>query len=93
MSPAFETYEGIFTVLKVPRIGTLASLMPTQPSFTFQFKRKKLSIEKIHLPPDMSVLEEKKSHAGHSHGDSGASVSSMLCAPSSTNATSSSLDF
>jgi elongator complex protein 4 len=93
VSPAFENYDGIFTVLKVPRIGSLASSMPSQPSFTFQFKRKKLYIEKIHLPPDMSVLEDKKSNAHHSHDHSSSPAGTLLCSPSSSSASSSSLDF
>lgn len=92
VSPAFATFDGLFTVLKGPCIATLVPSMPAQPSFTFQFKRRKLVIEKIHLPPDMSVLEDKSTHDHHDHDHSHShSAGEMLCAPGPSKA--SSLDF
>ena len=76
-------------MVKAPRIATLVPSMPDQPSFTFQFKRKKLYIEKIHLPPDLSILEE----TAHDHAQSAKSggAAEVLCATGPSK--SSSLDF
>lgn len=61
VSPAFTDFDGIFNVLKLAKLNSIFSNMPSQSSFTFQFKRKKLSIEKIHLPPESSIIEDNKS--------------------------------
>lgn len=55
-------------MLKGPSVGSLVPSMPAPPSFTFQFKRKRLYIEKIHLPPDMSILEDKQGKPDQNEG-------------------------
>lgn len=83
-NPVFAEFDGLFIVKKLHRINTLISLMSSQPTYTFEYKRKKLSIEKFHLPPEISrsttsTDEEKKAKA------------SLLCQPGPSG--SSDLDF
>lgn len=84
-NPVFAEFDGLFSVKKLHRINTLISMMSSQPTYTFEFKRKKLSIEKFHLPPEISrsttsTDEEKK-----------AKSASLLCQPGPSG--SSDLDF
>lgn len=86
-SPAFADFDGLFIVKKLSKVNTLVSLMSSQPTYTFQFKRKRLYIEKIHLPPEIS-----RSTTSTPEGEKAkkSSTGSMLCQPGPGN---SALDF
>ncbi|XP_071944013.1 elongator complex protein 4-like [Antedon mediterranea] len=53
-APAFKEYHGLFHVVQIPRLNCLANYALDTEDLAFKLKRKKFSIEKIHLPPDLS---------------------------------------
>jgi elongator complex protein 4 len=86
---AFKDFSGLFYLKKTPsRVNSLICSLPDQLAYTFKLKRKKLYIERIHLPPEISRTankvgedNEKKTH-GHSHNHShGKSAGELMCQP------------
>ncbi|XP_060070767.1 elongator complex protein 4-like [Ylistrum balloti] len=53
-NPAYKEYHGLFHIHKLPRLNTLTSHMPDTMDFAFKLRRKKFTIEKLHLPPELS---------------------------------------
>lgn len=88
---AFKDFSGLFYLKKTPsRVNSLICSLPDQLAYTFKLKRKKLYIERIHLPPEISRTankvgedNEKKTHGhSHSHGHShGKSAGELMCQP------------
>ncbi|XP_076315140.1 elongator complex protein 4-like isoform X2 [Tachypleus tridentatus] len=54
MNPVFKDYHGLFHILKLPRLNSLTSFIPETKDLCFQLKKKKFTIEKLHMPPDLS---------------------------------------
>ncbi|XP_006818457.1 elongator complex protein 4-like [Saccoglossus kowalevskii] len=52
--PVYKDYHGLFTIHKLPRLNSLTCHVPDSMDLAFKLKRKKLTIEKLHLPPDLS---------------------------------------
>jgi elongator complex protein 4 len=53
-------YEGLFRIAKLPRLNTLNSFMPETLDLAFYIKRKRLIIEILHLPPDITEDDNEK---------------------------------
>ncbi|XP_021349434.1 elongator complex protein 4-like [Mizuhopecten yessoensis] len=53
-NPAYKEYHGLFHIRQLPRLNSLTSHMPDTLDFAFKLRRKKFTIEKLHLPPELS---------------------------------------
>lgn len=53
-NPAYKEYHGLFNIKKLPTLNTLVCHMPESFDLAFKLRRKKLTIEKLHLPPELS---------------------------------------
>ncbi|KAH3890406.1 elongator complex protein 4-like [Dreissena polymorpha] len=53
-NPAFKEYHGLFNIKKLPSLNTLMCHMPDSLDLAFKLRRKKFTIEKLHLPPELS---------------------------------------
>ncbi|XP_031559664.1 elongator complex protein 4-like isoform X1 [Actinia tenebrosa] len=53
-NPLYRDYHGLFNIVRLPRLNTLTTHMPDSLDLAFKLKRKKFSIETLHLPPDLS---------------------------------------
>ncbi|XP_071809382.1 elongator complex protein 4-like [Asterias amurensis] len=52
-NPVFKEYHGLFHIRQLPRLNSLCGHMPDTMDLAFKLKRKKLTIEKLHLPPEL----------------------------------------
>ncbi|CAH3147182.1 unnamed protein product [Porites lobata] len=50
----YKDYHGLFHIIRLPRLNSLVSHVPDSFDLAFKLRRKKMSIEKLHLPPDLS---------------------------------------
>ncbi|KAM6943374.1 elongator complex protein 4 [Xenentodon cancila] len=53
-NPLYKDYHGLLHVQQVPHLNCLASQLPDHKDLAFKLKRKQFSIERLHLPPDLS---------------------------------------
>uniref|UniRef100_A0A3B4GQK0 Elongator complex protein 4 n=1 Tax=Pundamilia nyererei TaxID=303518 RepID=A0A3B4GQK0_9CICH len=53
-NPLYKDYHGLLHVRQVPYLNCLASQLPDHKDLAFKLKRKQFSIERLHLPPDLS---------------------------------------
>ncbi|XP_062513143.1 elongator complex protein 4-like [Corticium candelabrum] len=53
-NPVYRDYNGLFHVRSLPRINSLMTHMPETLKWAFKLRRRKFSIEKLHLPPELS---------------------------------------
>ncbi|XP_036066536.1 elongator complex protein 4 isoform X2 [Oryzias melastigma] len=53
-NPLYKDYHGLLHVRQVPRLNCLASQLPDHKDLAFKLKRKQFTIERLHLPPDLS---------------------------------------
>ena len=53
-------YEGLFHIYKLPRLNTLNSFLPETLDLAFYVKRKRLIVEILHLPPDITEDDTEK---------------------------------
>ncbi|XP_071385832.1 elongator complex protein 4 [Centroberyx affinis] len=53
-NPLYKDYHGLLHVRQVPHLNCLASELPDHKDLAFKLKRKQFSIERLHLPPDLS---------------------------------------
>ncbi|KAI9542699.1 Elongator subunit elp4 [Dissostichus eleginoides] len=53
-NPLYKDYHGLIHVRQVPHLNCLASKLPDHKDLAFKLKRKQFSIERLHLPPDLS---------------------------------------
>jgi len=57
----FAEYLGLFNIKKIARLNTLSlSFHPDMLTYVFKMKRRKMCIETIHLPPEMSRSGDSK---------------------------------
>jgi elongator complex protein 4 len=79
---AFRDYAGLFHLRKVPfRVNCLSCHLPEQLVYTFRLKRKKLWIEKIHLPPEISRTTGKVGEENERISKQRKSREGLLCQP------------
>ncbi|XP_077421025.1 elongator complex protein 4 [Vanacampus margaritifer] len=62
-SPLYKDYHGLLHVRQVPYLNCLASQLPDHKDLAFKLKRKQFSIERLHLPPDLSETVSRVSRA------------------------------
>lgn len=53
-------YEGLFRISKLPRLNTLNAYLPETLDLAFYIKRKRLIVEILHLPPDITEDDSEK---------------------------------
>ncbi|KAK8723568.1 hypothetical protein OTU49_011790 [Cherax quadricarinatus] len=53
-NPAFKDYHGLFHVVKLAAINSLVSPMLDSTDWVFKLRKRKLMIERLHLPPELS---------------------------------------
>lgn len=53
-NPIFQDYHGLLHIKRLPRLNSLTVSTPDSMDLAFKLKRKKLTIEKLHLPPEFS---------------------------------------
>ncbi|KAM8762615.1 elongator complex protein 4 isoform 1-T1 [Acanthopagrus schlegelii] len=53
-NPLYKDYHGLLYVRQVPHLNCLASKLPDHKDLAFKLKRKQFTIERLHLPPDLS---------------------------------------
>ncbi|XP_060797817.1 elongator complex protein 4 [Neoarius graeffei] len=53
-NPLYKDYHGLLRVIQVPRLNCLVYEVPDTKDLAFRLKRKQFTIERMHLPPDLS---------------------------------------
>jgi len=53
-NPVYKDYHGLFHIVRLPRLNSLVCHVPESFDLAFKLRRKKMTIEKLHLPPDLS---------------------------------------
>ncbi|CAC5375081.1 ELP4 [Mytilus coruscus] len=53
-NPACKEYHGLLKIHQLPRLNSLLCHMPDTLDLSFKLRRKKFTIEKLHLPPELS---------------------------------------
>ncbi|XP_064602901.1 LOW QUALITY PROTEIN: elongator complex protein 4-like [Liolophura sinensis] len=79
-NPLYKEYHGLFNIIQLPHLNTLTPHMPDTMDWAFKLRRKKFTIEKLHLPPELSETTSrsqedpapnlKQSRCGSSSGSS-----------------------
>lgn len=52
-NPLYKDYHGLLKILKLPVLNSLLPFTPDSHEFAFKLRRKKFTIERLHLPPDI----------------------------------------
>ncbi|XP_075044136.1 elongator complex protein 4 isoform X2 [Mixophyes fleayi] len=60
-NPLYKDYHGLLHVYKIPRLNTLTADVSDTKDLAFKLKRKIFSIERLHLPPDLSDTVSRSS--------------------------------
>ncbi|CAG0880483.1 unnamed protein product [Darwinula stevensoni] len=53
-NPVFKDFHGLFHIVKLPVLNSLTHFIPDTLDLAFKLRRKKFSIERLHLPPELS---------------------------------------
>ncbi|XP_035387927.1 elongator complex protein 4 [Electrophorus electricus] len=53
-NPLYKDYHGLLHIRQVPHLNCLLCAIPDTKDLAFKLKRKQFTIEKLHLPPDLS---------------------------------------
>ncbi|XP_028812617.1 elongator complex protein 4 [Denticeps clupeoides] len=53
-NPLYKDYHGLLHVRQVPHLNCLVCEVPDSKDLAFKLKRKQFTIERLHLPPDLS---------------------------------------
>ncbi|XP_028299133.1 elongator complex protein 4 [Gouania willdenowi] len=81
-NPLYKDYHGLLHVHQVPHLNCLASQLPDHKDLAFKLKRKQFTIERLHLPPDLSETVSRVSR-----GDlAGATAVASACGSGSSGA-------
>jgi elongator complex protein 4 len=82
-------YDGIFRLVKLPRLNSLnACFVPETLDLAFYIKRKRLVVEQLHLPPELSEDDQTQK------GRTSTSIVTMSCSSTTGSMTGSAkLDF
>ncbi|KAF3686339.1 Elongator complex protein 4 [Channa argus] len=72
--PLYKDYHGLLHVRQVPHLNCLASQLPDHKDLAFKLKRKQFSIERLHLPPDLSETVSRVSRGDLAGGATVASA-------------------
>ncbi|XP_041472160.1 elongator complex protein 4-like [Lytechinus variegatus] len=83
-NPVYKEYHGLFHIRRLPRLNSLTSYLPDSLDLAFKLRRKKLTIEKLHLPPDLSETVSRSQEDPAKKAARNASVSAFSCSSSLT---------
>ncbi|XP_058858881.1 elongator complex protein 4 isoform X3 [Acipenser ruthenus] len=53
-NPLYKDYHGLLHVKQIPHLNSLMCEVPDTKDLAFKLKRKQFTIERLHLPPDLS---------------------------------------
>ncbi|KAJ8252089.1 hypothetical protein COCON_G00214010 [Conger conger] len=53
-NPLYKDYHGLLQVKQIPHLNCLVCEVPDSKDLAFKLKRKQFTIERLHLPPDLS---------------------------------------
>ncbi|KAI0235018.1 Elongator complex protein 4, partial [Lamellibrachia satsuma] len=67
-NPAFKEYHGLFHVVKLPRLNALTCHELDTYDLAFKLRRKKFTIEKLHLPPELADTAGRSQEDGTDTG-------------------------
>ncbi|GLH08842.1 Putative elongator complex protein 4 [Gryllus bimaculatus] len=59
-NPIFKDYHGLFYINKLPAINSLCSHVPGSFDLAFKLRRKRFSIEMLHLPPELQETTQRE---------------------------------
>lgn len=59
-NPALKDYHGLFHIVKLPRLNSLTRFTPSTFDLAFKLRRKRFTVEKLHLPPDLAETAERE---------------------------------
>ncbi|XP_036442766.1 elongator complex protein 4 isoform X2 [Colossoma macropomum] len=62
-SAVYREYHGLLHIRQVPHLNCLVCEVPDNKDLAFKLKRKQFSIEKLHLPPDLSETVSRVSES------------------------------
>ncbi|XP_064168072.1 elongator complex protein 4 [Anguilla rostrata] len=60
-NPLYKDYHGLLHVKQTPHLNCLVCEVPDQKDLAFKLKRKQFTIERLHLPPDLSDTVSRSS--------------------------------
>ncbi|XP_067902699.1 elongator complex protein 4 [Heterodontus francisci] len=60
-NPLYKDYHGLLHVRQIPRLNSLICDVPDTKDLAFKLKRKLFTIERLHLPPDLSDTVSRSS--------------------------------
>ncbi|XP_062328095.1 elongator complex protein 4 isoform X2 [Osmerus eperlanus] len=69
-NPLYKDYHGLLHVRQVPHLNCLVSELADHKDLAFQLKRKQFTIERLHLPPDLSETVSRVSRGAGEQGGS-----------------------
>ncbi|ESO91550.1 hypothetical protein LOTGIDRAFT_121862 [Lottia gigantea] len=52
-NPVFKEYHGLLNIVQLPRLNSMTSHQPDTLDLAFKLRRKKFTIEQLHLPPEL----------------------------------------
>eukprot|EP01027_Heterolobosea_sp_BB2_P014688 GEZU01021073.1.p2 GENE.GEZU01021073.1~~GEZU01021073.1.p2 ORF type:complete len:198 (+),score=52.47 GEZU01021073.1:767-1360(+) len=68
----FKEYTGLFDIKKLPRLNSLSvSYAPDSLNYAFKLRRRKLYIEKMHMPPEESRQASNPDRPKFDYGSAG----------------------
>ncbi|XP_068615440.1 elongator complex protein 4 [Brachionichthys hirsutus] len=73
-NPLYKDYHGLLHVQQIPHLNCLVSNLPDHKDLAFKLKRKQFSIERLHLPPDLSETVSRVSRGELAGADAVASA-------------------
>ena len=91
-NPAFQEYHGLFHVKRLPRLNSISCPKFDSSSLGFKLQRKRFSIEKLHLPPELGETPSRSTSATEQHSKAAGGKVAMSCS-STSSAGSNLLDF
>uniref|UniRef100_A0A671VVY9 Elongator complex protein 4 n=1 Tax=Sparus aurata TaxID=8175 RepID=A0A671VVY9_SPAAU len=84
-NPLYKDYHGLLYVRQVPHLNCLASKLPDHKDLAFKLKRKQFTVERLHLPPDLSETVSRVSRGELAAAATAASAASACGSGSSGN--------
>lgn len=77
-NPLYKEYHGLLKIHKLPVLNTLLPYMPDTLDLAFKLRRKKFSIERLHLPPDIGEATVQGTESQPYHGGCSSSPGSAM---------------
>lgn len=75
-NPVFKDYHGLVHIVQIPRLNSLVPAQLETPDLAFKLRRKKFTIERLHLPPELASPSEASGGGGDTQLSSCSSFSS-----------------